>query len=508
MNYAENILFHRPYDADHVVSFFQDEKYTLKDYRKEVEGILDFFREHNFQKNRSAMLVLDDSPACIALFLACIQYGIVPVLTTPLSLDPVLQKGLETSDATFLFTGEHQEREGFQDQVYTITVAKGLKNDPLRLTLKNPDAAIPERFVDAEESAYFLMTSGSSGIPKIVMHSHPAFLDTNQNYAVDTLHITEQDRIYSISKMCFGYGLANNLFFSLLNGAAAWLDEEAFTPEHLFSLLEDFRPTVFFGIPSAYRMILDYLEQHPEQLPKLDSVRIYISSGEPLSKQLAADWKNTVGNYISNNMGSSESSAVLFDPGNEESFGCAGWPVKGTTIRLEGPDGNDLDTGVMYFTSKGNFIGYRNNPEANEATVFDGWFRTGDVFLRDEKGCYWGLGREDNMLKYHAMWVSPAEVEQKILEFGSIRQAAVYKMTVADHDLLAASIVPEADFAGVPALQEFLQSQIELYKCPEQIDLLDQFPLNSNGKTDYPVLKKRIETMILEQKNGERKEKR
>ena len=498
MNYADFILNQRTYDGNQTVSVYRNEEYTLNDYKTEVEGILRFFREQHFQKNRSAMLLLDDSPACIALFLACILYGIVPVLTTPLSLDSVLEKGLKTSDATYLFTDEQQERAGFHDRVYMVTISKDLKKDPLRLVLKNPDARIPERFVDAEESAYFLMTSGSSGIPKIVMHNHPAFPDTNQNYAIDTLHISEKDRIYSVSKMCFGYGLANNLFFSLLNGAAAWLDKEPFTPDRLFTMLEQFHPTVFFGVPSAYRMILDELEQHPEQLKRLDSIRIFVSSGEPLNKKLASDWKNAVGKYLSNNMGSSESSAVLFDPGQEDSFGSAGWPVKGTSIRLEGPDGNDSDTGVMYFTSKGNFIGYRNNPEANAATVFDGWFRTGDVFRRDENGCYWGLGREDNMLKYHAMWVSPAEVEQKILEFGNIRQAVVYKMTVDEHDLLVASIVPEEGFAGAPALKEFLRSQIELYKCPEQIDILKEFPLNSNGKTDYPVLKKRIEAMIRE----------
>ena len=496
MNYADFILYENTYDADQAVSIYKGETYTLNDYREEVDRILRFFQDHHFQKNRSAMLVLDDSPACIALYLACIRYGIVPVLTTPLSLDPVLEMGLQSSDATYLFTGEQQERPAFYDRVRAITVGKGLKADPLRLTLRNPETVIPERFVDAEECAYFLMTSGSSGIPKIVMHSHPAFPDTNRNYAVDTLHITEKDSIYSVSKMCFGYGLANNLFFSLLNGAVALLDETPFSPEHFFRLLDDFHPTVFFCIPSGYRMILDYLEQHPDQLSKLDSIRIYISSGEPLSKQLASEWKKTTGKYISNNMGSSESSAVLFDEGHDESLGSAGWPVKGTSVRLEGPDGKEADTGVLYFSSKGNFIGYRNNPEANAAVIFDGWFRTGDVFRRDANGCYWGLGREDNMLKYHAMWVSPAEVEQKILSFGHIRQAAVYKMTVDQHDLLAASIVPEDDFAGVPALKAYLQSEIELYKCPEQIDVLEQFPLNSNGKTDYPVLKQRIEALL------------
>ena len=499
VNYADYMLEHNRYSADKAVSFYRNEIYTLNDYRKEVEYIVELFRELGFQKNRSAMLVMDDSPACISLFLACIKYGIVPLLTTPFSLDSVLEKGMAAADTTYLFTEEGKERPAFYDRVLAVSIEKGLKKDLLRMTVRNPGTVVPERFVDADESAYFLMTSGSSGIPKIVMHSHSAFPDTNQNYAVDTLKITENDRIYSVSKMCFGYGLANNLFFSLLNGAEAYLDEDPFSPEKLFTVLDDYHPTVFFSIPSAYRMILDYLEQHPEQLPKLDSIRIYISSGEPLNRKTAGEWKAITGKYISNNMGSSESSAVMFDEGHQESMGSAGWPVKGTSVRLEGPDGQDSDTGVLYFKSKGNFIGYRNNPEANQASVSDGWFRTGDVFHRDEKGCYWGLGREDNMLKYHAMWVSPAEVEQKILRFGKILQAAVYKMTVDEHDLLAASIVPEEGFEGVQALMKYLQKEMELYKCPERFDVLDSFPLNNRGKIDYPALRQRIESMVREE---------
>lgn len=496
MNYAELILEHNPYDADKIVSYYRNETYTLNDYRKEVDQIMLYFKEQGFQKNRCAMIVMGDSPATIALYLACMRYGIVPVMTTPLTLDETLEMGLATSDATYLFTTEGQERPMFHDRVFALTIAKDSKEDPVRLTLKNPEADIPERFVDAKETAYCLMTSGSNGIPKIVMHAHDAFPDTNQNYARDTLHITENDTIYSVAKMFFGYGLANNMFFSLLNGAPAYLDDGLFIPEKLFTLPEDFHPTVLFCVPSAYQMILDYLEEHPEQLPKLDSLRICISAGEPLKPQLAKDWKAVTGLFISNNMGSSESSAVLFDPGHEESYGSAGWPVKGTSVRLEGPDGQDADTGVLYFTSKGNFIGYRNNPEENKRTTFDGWFRTGDVFHRDENGCYWGLGREDNLLKYHAMWVSPAQIEQKILEFGHIRQATIFKMTIDKHDLLAASLVTEEGFEGVGALKAFLESEIELYKVPEQIDIMDAYPLNTNGKIDLPVLKKRIEDMV------------
>lgn len=500
MNYADYILYENSYDPDHVVSFFNKESYTLTDYRKKTDEIMAFFEKEGFSRNRSAMIVLNDSPACIALYLACIRYGIVPVLTTPLTMESVLRQGIRTADATYLFSSEEQDFSAFSDQVFLVTMTWGLKNDPFRLTLKNPDAAIPARHVDSEESAYFLMTSGSSGVPKIVMHSHPAFPDTNRNYAADTLGINEKDAIFSIAKMYFGYGLANNLFFSLLNGAPAWLDEEPFTPEQLFAALEDFHPTVFFGIPSAYRMLMDYLDQHPQEVKKLGSIRLYISSGEPMDETTSREWKKITGKYISNNMGSSECSAILFDPGREDTLGSAGWPVKGTSVRLEGPDGGDSDTGVLYFTSRGNFTGYRNNPEANKDVIIDGWFRTGDVFRRDEKGCYWGLGREDNMMKYHGMWVSPAEVEKKILEFGGIRQAAVFKMTAGRHDLLAASVIPETDFEGIAKLKEFLNSEIELYKVPETFDLLESFPVNNNGKIDYPALKKRIENMFQEEK--------
>ncbi len=510
MNYAEFMLEKNNYDPKRIISVYKNESYSLDDYRKKVSEIISFFEENDFEKDRCAVMISDDSPSCVSLFLACIKYGIIPVLITPFTLDGVLEKGLNASDATYLFISEesgslnepeNSYRPAFRDKVITVTFSNLPKKDAVHFNILNKGLEIPTRYVDSKETAYFLMTSGSSGIPKIVMHAHPAFPDTNRNYAVDTLGINENDSIYSIAKMYFGYGLANNMFYPMLNGCSAYLYDGIFSPENLFESLEKFRPTVFFGIPSGYRMILDYLKENPEKKTLLDCVRIYISSGEPLSADLNRKWKAAVGKYIGNNMGSSEASAIFFEPGHDETLGSAGKPVKGTKVRLEGPDGKDSDIGILYFTSGGNFIGYHNNPEANALAVRDGWFRTGDIFRRDENGCYWGLGREDNMLKYHGMWVSPAEIEKIILSFGGIKQALVYKMTINEHEILAASIAKENVSAGMPSeenqrfaaeLKDYLKSKTELYKCPEIIDILDAFPLNNNGKTDMPALKARI----------------
>ncbi len=542
MNYADFILEGNNYDPERVVSLYKDESYSLADYREKVSEVISFFKSNGFEKDSSAIIISDDSPSCIAVFLACIKYGIVPVLITPFTLDSVLEKGIQASDATYLFVSKDPKesdesyRPKFRDRVITITFSNSKKADAISLKILNSNLEISRRYVDSHESAYFLMTSGSSGIPKIVMHAHPAFPDTNKNYAVDTLRMNENDSIYSIAKMYFGYGLANNMFYPMLNGCCAYLYDGIFSPENLFASLQKFKPTVFFGIPSGYRMILDYLDKNPEKTSMLDCIRIYISSGEPLSADLNSSWKETTGKYISNNMGSSEASAILFDAGHDETLGSAGWPVKGTKVRLEGPDGKDSDIGVLYFTSGGNFVGYRNNPEANALAVHDGWFRTGDIFRRDKNGCYWGLGREDNMLKYHGMWVSPAEIEKEILSFDGVKQALVYKMTIDGHDMLAASVVTAHDSKTSDAerpddmisdavhsddmisdaerpddmisdavhsdssyfaseLKEYLKSKIELYKCPEIIDVLDAFPLNNNGKKDMPVLKARIEAL-------------
>ncbi len=498
MNLAEYIFHKVNYSETKPVTYCEGEYYSRGDYRDAADDLTAFFEENGFRKNTSAILLMGDSPVTSAIFLACIRFGIVPVIISTLTMPHVLEQVIRTADASYVFSDRPSPLTEIHDQVTVVHASGKSRAGALKLFIENADFVPPQRFVDAEESAYFLMTSGSTGMPKIVMHSHPAFVDTNQNYAVDMLHITEEDVIYSNSKMCFGYGLANCLLFPVLTGAMAYLSDEEFDPAGTFRTIHELHPTVFFAVPSAYRMIMEYLDRHPEERESLEGIRLFVSAGEPLNKKTAESWYQKTGRFLTNNMGTSEASAILYDDGNEAKFGSAGRPVNGTEIRLLNEEGEDADTGILFFTSKGNSIGYRNNPEEMAAKFHDGWFRTGDVFHRDEDGYYWALGREDNMLKYHGMWVSPMEVEKHMQEFPGVSQAAVFKMTIHSGDLLASALVVNDLFEGIDPLREYLMSRMEAYKCPEKMMIFDRMPLNNNGKTDFPTIRQRI----LEESEG------
>lgn len=491
LNYGSSILDYknRDFPDDTPVSIFRGKTLSLVDYETATEEIEEFFWTSQVKNHTSAILFFDDCPLAIAVYLGCIRYGIVPLLISRLTLPDLLDKAIETAGASYIITDGVKDLEAFRERVTIIRAEGNPGEEAIRMEIENPDFRNDPTFVDSDEIAYFLMTSGSSGIPKIVMHSHPAFLDTTENYAVKTLHMNASDVVYSISKMTFGFGLANSFFFPLLTGAAAYLMEGEFTPQRMFEQLDEIHPTVFFAVPSAYRMLLDYMQDHPDALQKLDSVRLFVSSGEMLKADLAKSWKEKTGRFLTNNMGSSEASAILYDPGRTDKYGSAGLPVPGTEIRLLDESGRESDTGVLYFTSKGNSIGYHNNEDENRAKFVDGWFRTGDVFRRDEDGYYWGLGREDNLLKYHGMWIAPDEIEKTLLRADGVEKAVILKLEKDGQDQLVAVLVTNGAFQGTETLPDTVLSGLEPYKWPQSYRILDALPLNQNGKTDLRKLK-------------------
>lgn len=491
-NLAE-FLLSRDVPDDHPQSYFENEVYTIGDYRKVVSELTEDFRKNALPRNASAILIFDDHPLALALFLTCMKNGIVPVMVSTFILDTVLDKAVKATDASMIFSDGSRDLSRFQDKVILGELGGEMRPGKAELRIVNDPEGISPVEVDAERLAFFLMTSGSTGEPKIVEHVHGGMIFTTRVYAKETLGIGSDDSIYSIAKTSFGYGLANNLFFSFATGAPAWLEREQFDVSLFFERMERMKPTVMFGIPTAYRMLLDHVAEHPEDGEKFKGVRVFVSSGEALREDISREWKALTGRFIQDNMGSSEASAILLNAGNEEKYGSAGKPVKDSEVRLIGADGRDSDAGALYFKSEGNAVGYYKNPQENALHFKDGYLMTGDVFTIDEDGYFWYAGREDNMMKYHGFWVFPKEIERKILEFPGVREAVVTKATVDGIDIMAAALVTGEEFAGTDELSEFLEGELEMYKWPQEYLLFDEFPLNERGKVDLSTIKEMAE---------------
>src|SRR5262249_30868985 len=145
----------------------------------------------------------------------------------------------------------------------------------------------------ADEVAFWLYTSGSTGAPKAVKHLHASPMETARLFGQRVLGIGPDDVIFSAAKLFFAYGLGNAMAFPLSVGATAVLLPDRPTPERMFALMREHRPTIFFGVPSLYAALL----AHPDLCPGMgsDRLRLCVSAGESLPAHIGERWRAAVG---------------------------------------------------------------------------------------------------------------------------------------------------------------------------------------------------------------------
>ncbi len=520
-NFAQYLLYENDANLsdDHPITYFNSQIYTLSDYRESVHALVEIFQEKGLQPQSSAILLLDDSPLAASIYIACMYYGIVPVALDKRSAEETINNAVDAADISYIFIDGELDCSRFFPTVKIISASYDLKNNAsekitpntYKISVLNPNADITPKYVNSDETAYFLMTSGSTGKPKVVMHNHISMPATIKNYAIDTLKISKNDIIFSCAKLSFGLGITNDIFYPFGTGAPAILFNERFHLEVFLNIVRDIKPTIVFALPSMYQVIADYFTKNPDQLPMLECIRDYVSSGEYLPPALAEKWHNLTGKHLINNVGSSEASAYLIKTATNSKFGSAGKPVPGAEIVLLNSDQSDTavmpkkggtvddpavylsKTGTLHLRSLSNSIGYYNNPEENRLKFANDWFITGDVFRVDEEGDFWYLGREDSLLKYHGMWIAPNEIENKLSQFPSIDQAVVLKVAVGENEMLGAVLKVNDKFTDTVSIQMFIRDTMEHYKTPLIFRVVEQFPQNTRGKIDLAALKKLFE---------------
>ena len=263
---------------------------------------------------------------------------------------------------------------------------------------------------------------------------------TSQHFGVDTLGITADDTHFSAAKLFFAYGLGNAMTFPLWTGGTAVLLDARPTPETTFATIEAFQSTVYYGVPTLYAAQLQALESAS---PDLSSVRLCVSAGEPLPAAILERWRATTGLDIVDGIGTTEILHIFISnrPGAVVP-GTSGTPVPGYEARLVDDDGRDVapgETGNLLIRGRSLIAEYWGEP-ARTAAAFDGaWLRTGDTYRIDANGCYVCCGRSDDMLKVGGIWVSPVEIEARLIAHPAVLEAAVVGR--ADDDGL---IKPEA----------------------------------------------------------------
>jgi benzoate-CoA ligase family protein len=358
----------------------------------------------------------------------------------------------------------------------------------------------PDRTVD-DSPALWLYTSGTTGTPKGAMHRHANFRHVVECYSDNLLRLTTDDVCFSVAKLFFAYGLGNSAIFPLAAGATTVLDPGRPTPTSVAERLLADRPTLFFATPSFYAALLN------AHLPAdaFSAVRMAVSAGEPLPAPLHARFRDRYSLDIIDGLGSTEALHIFLSnqPGDVRP-GTTGKPVPGYDLELRAADGTLVPDGVpgnLFVRGPSTATGYWCRT-ATTRDVFQGqWLRTGDVYTRSEDGYYTCLGRSDDMLKAGGIWVSPAEVEGRLLEHPAVAQAAV--VGVPDEhgiDKPIAYVVPATDAVVDPdELIAFTVAGLASFKRPRRVFVVDDLPRTATGKLRrFAVRKLAIERLKAE----------
>jgi len=337
----------------------------------------------------------------------------------------------------------------------------------------------------ADEVAFWLYSSGSTGAPKGAMHLHGHLIQTAALYGQAVLGIRPDDVVFSAAKLFFAYGLGNAMTFPLSVGATAVLMAERPTPASVGRVLRDARPTIFYGVPTLYAALLaDAAFAAPP------SLRQAVSAGEALPRHIGERWRERFGTDILDGIGSTELLHIFLSnrPG-EVRYGTTGRPVPGYDVELRGDDGRqvaDGEEGALWVRAPSAAIGYWGNRQKSLDTFHGPWTRTGDRYIRDTDGCYTYSGRADDMLKCGGIWVAPFEVESALAAHPAVLEAAVVGHNDADGLTKPKAFVVAKDAdAGdslVVELRAFVKERLAPYKVPRWIELCTELPKTATGK--------------------------
>ena len=456
-------------------------------------------RAIGLQPEQRLMMFLADSPDFVVLFLAALRMGAVPVPVSTMLHADGLAELLRDSRARLLAAGPQfrdtaqkavaqapelagivaAERGGLTASVPVHTFAELERGEPLATPYPTgPDSP-----------AFWLYTSGTTGNPKAAMHRHGSVRVVCETYGAQVLGIRREDRCLSAAKAFFAYGLGNSVLFPLAAGATAILEPAPSRADVLATRAREHRATLFFAGPTFFANML-----HAE-LPAdaLAGVRLAASAGEPLPAPLYRRWTGHFGIDIIDGIGMTEMLHIfLSNRAGEVHPGTTGVAVPGYQLRILDEEGRELppgEPGTLYVRGDSTATGYWSRYDASRRVFQGEWLCTGDTYVQDAEGYYTCLGRTTDMIKASGMWVSPAEVEARLLQHAAIDQVAVVACLDDDglekpvaYAVLAAAFASANRVTLESEIIEFCREGLPSFERPRRVVFVDALPTTATGK--------------------------
>ena len=459
----------------------------------EFEGRSCTFGELDSRSNRLARLLsargfragdrlcvyLVNSSEMIDIYLACVKLGVIFVPINILYRDREISHILSDAAPRALVSDTRTETG------VPVWQSSELMRDAAAM-----EDIRPEVHLDGDAPAGIIYTSGTTGASKGAVITHNNFASNAVNLMA-CWKISAGDRFLLALPLFHVHGLGNGLHCWLMSGCRMRLLERF---DHKTAAAEflDFRPTLFFGVPTIYVRLLAIEPSIAREIGGF--MRLFVSGSAPLPAQVLEEFRELFGHTILERYGMSETMMNLSNPyAGERRAGTVGFALPGISVRLLNPALEPVpygETGEVYLRGPNVFAGYWRREEATREAFVDGYFKTGDLATCSPDGYFTLTGRKSDLIISGGFNIYPREIEEFLQEQPEISEAAVVSLPDRVRGEVPVAYVVAVGVFDASEIEARCREKLASFKVPREFIVVEKLPRNAMGKIQKHLLPK------------------
>ena len=425
-------------------------------------------QERGLRPGDRLAVYLPNGIAMIDVHLACVKAGVIFVPINILYRDREIAHIVEDAEPAAVVSDARFESR--------VPVWRTADLDEAAEKMPAERCALP---LDGDAPAGIIYTSGTTGASKGAVLTHNNFAANAVNLLA-CWQITAGDRFLLALPLFHVHGLANGLHCWLASGCRMRLLER-FDHQAAAAVFMDFRPTLFFGVPTIYVRLLDLASDVARQIGA--GMRLFVSGSAPLAAHVLEEFRARYGHTILERYGMSETLMNMSNPyAGERRPGSVGLPLPGVSVRL------DAETGEIVLKGPNVFSGYwRRDADTRDAFV-DGWFRTGDLAVRSLDGYYTLCGRKSDLIISGGFNIYPREIEEFLQAQPEVAEAAVAGAPDRVRGEVPVAYLVLRRAVDAAELENRCRVQMASFKVPRAFIAIEHIPRNAMGKVQKHLL--------------------
>ncbi|MGG3911806.1 long-chain-fatty-acid--CoA ligase [Peribacillus simplex] len=490
-NLNENLKRSSSNFPESIAYIFRDKSVTYQELNQKVDQLAAGLYVQGIRKGDGVALILGNSPEFLIAYYGILRLGAFVVPINPLYTQGEINYLLDNSQVKAVITHVSVEPklsevkkqlENLKIVIYTEAEDQESTWEHLMETGTSFNAD-GSPYIDEEDLAVILYTSGTTGKPKGAMLTHRNLV-SNADSISKLLELDDKDRVVAVLPMFHVFCMTVCLNTPIACGATV-LIQPKFSPHDVVTTIREKKATVFAGVPTMYSFIYQLPEASAEDC---QSIRLCISGGASIPAELLHNFENKFSVSLLEGYGLSETAPlVAINPlKGTRKPGSIGLNIPAVQSKVVDEFGKELprrEVGELVVQGPNVMKGYFGMPKATSTAFNDGWFYTGDLATMDEEGYIYIVDRKKDIIIVGGYNVYPREVEEVLYQHPAVIEAAVIGVPDGEYgESVKAFVVVKDEQITMNDIIQFCQDKLVKYKLPKRVEFFKELPKNSTGK--------------------------